>query len=164
MINILRRKRWGSWKVIPVEVSPLWLIPQSIISKIWRFCWEIVAEKTFFWLHPTFHLPPWHFQTCCQCGSVVTFQKHSSLQNASVQICEAGKGWKKNLSNMKALVKHVMRVAVIENWNDLVVTCWSPRKVVDLYVGFRHFFAFTCLTYEKRRLYDTMSWKTYFNV
>ena len=69
----------------------------------------------------------------------------------------------KNLSNMKTLVKHVMRAAVIANQNGLVVACWSPRKVIDLYVGVRHFFAFPCLAYEKRRRYETMSWNTYFN-
>ena len=52
---------------------------------------------------------------------------------------------------MKTLVKHVTRAAVIANRNDLVVTCWSPRKVMDLYVGVGHFFDFPCLTYEKRR-------------
>ena len=57
------------------------------------------------------------------------------------------KGGKQNLSNIKTLVKHVMRAAVIANRNDLVVTCWSPRKVMDLYVGVRHFFAFPCLAY-----------------
>ena len=31
------------------------------------------------------------------------------------------KGVKQKLSNMKTLVKHVMRAAVISNWNDLVV-------------------------------------------
>ena len=73
------------------------------------------------------------------------------------------KGGKKKLSNMKTLVKHVMRAAVIANWNDFVVTFWSPRKVMDLYVGVKHFFDFLCLTYEKRRRYEIMSWKTYFN-
>ena len=103
MINMLRRKRWRSWKFIPVEVAPLWLIPQSIISKVWRFCGETFVEETFFWLHLTFCFPPWYFQTCYQCGSVVKFQKHSSLQNAFVQICEAGKGWKKKAVKEKNL-------------------------------------------------------------
>ena len=70
---------------------------------------------------------------------------------------------KQKLSNMKTLVKHVMRLAVIANQNDLVVTCWSPRKLMDLYVVVSNFFDFPFLTYEKRRLYETMSWKTYFN-
>ena len=74
------------------------------------------------------------------------------------------KGGKQNLSNMKTLVKHVTRAAIIANRNDLVVTSWSQRKGMDLYVGVRHFFDFLCLTYEKRRRYETMSRKTYFNV
>ena len=65
---------------------------------------------------------------------------------------------------MKTLVKHAMRAVIIANRNDLVVTCWHPRNVMDLYGGVRHFFDFPCLAYYKRRHYDTMSWKTYFNV
>ena len=80
-----------------------------------------------------------------------------------MQIYEAGKG-EKNLSNMKTLVKHVTRATVIANQIDLVVNCWSPRKVMDLYGGVRHLFAFPCLTYDKRRRYETMSRNTYFNV
>ena len=65
---------------------------------------------------------------------------------------------------MKTLVKHVTRAAIIANRNDLVVTSWSPRKAMDLYVGVIHFFDFPCLTYEKIRRCEKMSWKTYFNV
>ena len=57
-----------------------------------------------------------------------------------------------------------MRAVIIANRNDLFVTCWYPRNVMDLYVGVRHFFAFPCLVYYKRRRHDTMSWNTYFNV
>ena len=61
--------------------------------------------------------------------------KKFSLKNAFVQRCEAGKGWKTNLPDMKNLVNHVMRSALIANWNDLVVNCWYPRKVMELYGG-----------------------------
>ena len=74
------------------------------------------------------------------------------------------KGEKKKLSNMKTLVKHVTRAALIANRNDLVVNCWYPRNVMDLYRGISHFFAFSCLTYDKKICYETMSWNTYFNV
>ena len=50
---------------------------------------------------------------------------------------------------MKTLVKHVMRAAVISNQNDLGVTFCSPGKLMDLYVGVRHFFDFPCLAYKK---------------
>ena len=45
------------------------------------------------------------------------------------------KGGKQKLSNMKYLVKHVIRAAGIVNRHDLVVQNWSPRKVVYLYLG-----------------------------
>ena len=64
---------------------------------------------------------------------------------------------------MKYLVKQVIRAAGIANRHDLVVQNWSPRKVMDLYLGVRNFFAFPCLSSDKRRRYETISWKTYFN-
>ena len=74
------------------------------------------------------------------------------------------KGGTKNLTIMKNSVKHVMRGEVIENWNDLVVNCWSPRKVMNLYRDFSLFFAFPCLPYDKRRRYDKFSGKTHYNI
>ena len=65
---------------------------------------------------------------------------------------------------MKTLVKYVMKAVVIENINDLVVIFCPPKKVMDLYGGVRHFLTFPCLTYDKRRHYEKISWKTYFNV
>ena len=73
------------------------------------------------------------------------------------------KGGKQKLSNMKSLVKHVIRAASIANRCDLVVRSWSPGKVLDLYRGVKHFFAFPTLLNGKGRRYDTISWKTYFN-
>ena len=52
------------------------------------------------------------------------------------------KGGKKNLSNMKYLVKQVLRAAGIANINDLVVQKCSPKKVTDLHLGVNHFFDF----------------------
>ena len=75
MMNMLRRKRWSIWKVITVEVTPMWLIPQSIISKVWIFCEETFVEEIFYWLNRTFRFSPWHFQTHCQYGYLVKFQK-----------------------------------------------------------------------------------------
>ena len=54
------------------------------------------------------------------------------------------KDGKKKLSNMKSLVKQVMRAAGIANRHDLVVRNWSPRKVMYLYLGVRNFFNFPC--------------------
>ena len=73
------------------------------------------------------------------------------------------KGGKQKLSNMKSLVKQVMRAAGISNRHDLVVQNWSPRKVMNLYLGVRHLFAFPCLSSDKMSRLETISWKTYFN-
>ena len=64
------------------------------------------------------------------------------------------KGGKQKISNMKSLVKQVIRAAGIVNRHDLVVQNWSPRKVMDLYLGVRHFFAFPCLSSDKTRRYE----------
>ena len=73
------------------------------------------------------------------------------------------KGGKQKLSNMKSFVKQVIRAVGIANRHDLVLRNWSPRKATDLYLGVRHFFAFPCLSSDKRRRYETISRKTYFN-
>ena len=74
------------------------------------------------------------------------------------------KGRKQKLSNMKYLVKQIIGAAGIANRHDLVVRNWYPRKVMDIYLSVRHFSDFTCLSSDKRRRYETISWKTYFNV
>ena len=70
------------------------------------------------------------------------------------------KGGKQKLSNMKSLVKQLIRSAGITNRYDLVLQNWPPRKMMDLYLGVRHLFAFTCLSSDKRRRYETILWKT----
>ena len=55
------------------------------------------------------------------------------------------KGGKQKLSNMKYLVKHILRATGIANIHDSVVQNWSPRKAMDLYLGVRHLFDFPCL-------------------
>ena len=52
------------------------------------------------------------------------------------------KGGKQNLSNIKYLVKQVLRATGIANINYLVVQDCSPSKVMYLYLGVRHFIDF----------------------
>ena len=68
------------------------------------------------------------------------------------------KGGKQKLSNIKSLVKQVIIAAGVANRHDLVVQNWSPRKLMDLYLDVRHFFDFPCLSSDKRRLCETISW------
>ena len=72
-------------------------------------------------------------------------------------------GGKQKLSNMIFLVNQVIRAAGIANRHDLVVRNWSPRKVMYLYLGVRNFFAFPCLSSDKRRRYETITLKQHFN-
>ena len=58
---------------------------------------------------------------------------------------------------MKSSVKHVIRAVGIENRHDSVVRNWSPRKVMDLYLGVRILFYFICLSSDNRRHYETIS-------
>ena len=64
---------------------------------------------------------------------------------------------------MKYLVKQITRAVEIANRHDLVVQNWSPRKAMDLYLGVRHYFVFPCLSSYKKRRYEKISWKTYYN-
>ena len=73
------------------------------------------------------------------------------------------KGGKQKLSNMKSLVKQVIIAAEIANIHDLVVRNWYIRKVMDLYLSVRHFFAFTFFSGDKKRRYEKISRKTYYN-
>ena len=66
------------------------------------------------------------------------------------------KGVKQKWSNKKSMVKQVIRAAGIVNRHYMVVRNWSPRKVMDLYLGVRHLFDFTCLSSVKRRRYVLM--------
>ena len=100
-------------------------------------------------------------------GNVVLWgyiQKSSSLQDDEVKDVMYVNGGKQKLSNIKYLVKKAIRAAGIENRHDLVVQNWFPRKVMYLYLVVRHLFSFPCLSSDKMRLYETISWKTYFNV
>ena len=67
------------------------------------------------------------------------------------------KGEKQKLSNMKYLVKQVIRAVGMMNRHDLVVQNWYPRKVMYLYLGVSDSFDFPCLSIDKRRRYETIS-------
>ena len=64
---------------------------------------------------------------------------------------------------MKYFVKQAIRAAGIVNRHDLFSQNWSPRKVMDLYLGVMHLYYFPCLSNDKARLYETISRKKYFN-
>ena len=65
---------------------------------------------------------------------------------------------------MKYLVQQVIRAAGIVNMHNLVVQNCPGRKAMDSYLGVRHLFDFPCLSSDKRRRYEKISRKKYFNV
>ena len=72
------------------------------------------------------------------------------------------KGGKQALSNMKYLVKYVIRDTVIGNCLELHRRGnWTVQNVNDLYMGVKHFFAFQG---AGSRRFETLSWKTYYTL
>ncbi len=73
--------------------------------------------------------------------------------------------WESVLSMMKYLMTHVERAARIVNLTNLLVDNWSVRHALDLYKGTNHMFKFESLSMKKKsRRFDTISWKTYYNL
>ena len=96
------------------------------------------------------------------CGDVSkNIPPYSIMRAKDVRYVNSGN---QKLSNMKYLVKQVIRAVGIANRHYLVVRNWSPRKLMDLYLGVRNFFDFTFLSINKRRRYEKISRKTYFNL
>ena len=125
----------------------------KVLKILWVNCCVVNIILTLSnFLIPSMTLP--HMLPMWFCGYISTnIPPYIIIWCKDVEQVKVGK---QKLSNMKTLVKHVMRLAVIANQNDLVVTFWSPRKLMDLYVVVSNFFDFPFLTYGKRRLYETM--------
>ena len=75
------------------------------------------------------------------------------------------KGGKQALSNMRYLVKHVIRATVMGNRPELNRRGnWTVQNVNDLYMGVKHFFAFPSNKGAGSRRFETLSWKTYYTL
>ena len=71
---------------------------------------------------------------------------------------------KQKLSNMKTLMNHVERAAHLSNQTHLLKKTWYAGDTLILYNGVSHFFKFDSLRTGKRRRFETISWKTYYNI
>ena len=72
------------------------------------------------------------------------------------------KGGIQKLSMMKKLAKNAENRVRIVNLPNPIVQNWTSRHVLDLYNDVEHLFAFPSL--NKRRLLETIAWKTYYNI
>lgn len=94
------------------------------------------------------------------------------LKSSDVSHMRSEKGKKRivgpcYLSNMKTLVEHVEKAAMIEGCSDLYRKCQlrhSTKDVLDLYAAVKKYFAFPRESNGKRRRLETMSWKSYYNI
>ena len=153
--------RGGEVEQLNISVPPVATVERT---KGLMISWENCREGSILLTTSSFSFPSMTFPimlTMWFCGDVSkNIPPYRILKAKDVMRL---KGGKQKLSNMKSLVKNVIRAASIANRCDLVVRSWSPGKVLDLYRGVKHFFAFPTLLNGKGRRYDTISWKTYFN-
>ena len=108
-----------------------------------KISWRNCRGGSILLTQPSFSIPYMTFTNMLEmwfCGDV--FKNISPYRMMRAEYVNHIKGGKQKLSNMKSLVKHAIRSAGIMNRHDLVVQNWSPRKVMDLYLGVRYFFAF----------------------
>ena len=117
----------------------------------WRNCHGGIIILT----QPYFSIPSMTFTNMLEmwfCGDI--YKNLPPYRNMTTKYVNHVKGGKQKLSNMKSLVKQVIRYMGVANRHDLVVQKWSPRKLMYLYLGVRNFLAFPCLYSENRRCYE----------
>ena len=68
------------------------------------------------------------------------------------------------LSNMRNVMKQVKRATLVINRPDLIKSKMSSEDTIVLYHAIKHLFQFDCMTLGKKRRYETISWKTYYNI
>ena len=68
------------------------------------------------------------------------------------------------LSSMKKLMGHVIRAATVVNRPNLIKREMVVNDTLLLYHAVKHMFHFDCLRTGKKRRYEMISWKTYYNI
>ena len=96
------------------------------------------------------------------CGDMTkNIPPYQALRSFDVKHLKIGKTY---LSMMKYIMKHVERAALIVNQPHLVKNRMSVQDSFGLYHAIKHMFKFDCLRVGKKRRYETISWKTYYNI
>ena len=130
-----------------------------------KISWGNYRGGSILLTQPSFSFPSMTFRNMLAmwfCGDISKkIPPYRMLRDKDVMHVKVGN---QKLSNTKYLVKQFIRAAGIANRHDLVVRNWSPRKVMDLYMGVRHFFSFPFFSSDKKRRYKKILWKIYYNV
>ena len=112
-------------------------------------------------LPPDFEFPKMTLSslvTCWYCG-LYNIPAFKVLKSYDVSEIKSGKC---KLSMMKKLILFVEHAALICNHENLL-NPKNEREAIALYQAVKHFFRFPSLENKTRR-YETLSWKSYYNI
>ena len=127
--------------------------------------WQNVSNGNLCLLPKDYTIPKMSFPnmlTMWYCGDISkNVPPYRLLKAVDVKEVKFGK---QKLSNMRCLVRHVERGARIVNLAHLIVKKWEVRDVLDLYHAVRHLFEFPSLIVGKRRQFEQLNWKTFYNI
>ena len=94
------------------------------------------------------------------CGDVPNnIPPYKMLQSCDVALLKHGKS---KLYNTKK-ISHVDRGAKIVNQPDLIKKDWTEAHTFSIYHAVKHLFMFHSSRVGKKRRYETILWKTYYN-
>ena len=117
---------------------------------------RLFPESFFF---PTMPLPNLVMMWYCR-DVPSNIQPYKMLQTCDVSHLKHGKC---KLSHMKKLMGHVERAASIVNQPHLVRKDFNAEHEFTLYNAVKHLFPFDSIKVGKRRRYEYILWKTYYN-
>ena len=75
------------------------------------------------------------------------------------------KGVKQKLSNIKYMVRHILREANISNHTEFVAGFWTLKRVINLCYSVNSMFSFSpCIMSKNKIIHDIICWKTNYNI
>ena len=127
--------------------------------------WQNVSNGNLRLVSKTFTIPKMSFPNMLimwYCGDISkNIPPYRLLKACDVKDV---KGGKQKLSNMRCLIRHVERGARMVGMGHLIMKKWDTRGVIDLYRATKHLFAFPSLMDGKKRRYEQLGWKTFYNI
>ena len=138
----------------PLRERPLGVVVawRNVLGDKIRFLPEIFVI-------PTMPLP--NLVSMWYCGGVLSnIPSYKMLRTCNVSHLKHGKC---KLSQIKKLMGHVKRAARIINKTHCVHNDCTAEHKFSLYNTVKHLFLFDSIRVGKRRRYESISWKTYYN-
>lgn len=96
------------------------------------------------------------------CGDIPkNIPPYRMLRSCDLKHLNSGKS---TLSMMRRVMKQVERAVTIVNQPHLIKQYMNEQGVFALYHGIKHLLKFDCLQVKKRRKYEIILWKIYYNI